>query len=112
MTKTEKQQECSRLIRKAVPELTKHWKAHVCGKMCGCNCKEEDLEDRTTHYDVHLEHVLMAIGDNITEYEKIDCENLKFYYVGEKHCLYNLSLPFDQQEEALYDFLLEVIKEV
>jgi hypothetical protein len=47
-------------IQAAVPDTVEHWKAHVCGKLCGCKCKPEDLEDRMTTRPITLEDCMIA----------------------------------------------------
>lgn len=45
-------------ILKVVPDIERHWRAHTCGMIVGCNCRPEDLEPRMSPRPITLEDVL------------------------------------------------------
>ena len=99
------QQKCEQRIRELCPELQGY--------------QDFDLPfSSTSDKDIHLEDILNVIQgfcalNDVAYYASIlltgNVQKLNICVDG-KECNYNLSLPFSQQPQPVFDFLLEILK--
>jgi hypothetical protein len=71
------------------------------------NQHEDNYIVEVIGHPIHLEHVLNAIGEEkvglSNEFELVDSNDWTI------RCKYNVSLPFNEQSDDLYKFLLEIL---